>query len=140
MARREKQPALDDAEYRRLAAFRRALRRFLHFSESAAKNTGLSAQHYQALLVLRAAGAEPVTVNDLAGDLFIRHNSAVGLVDRLVLQELVVRTPSASDGRKVGLELTPKGNRLLESLAGVHRDELKRIGPDLRALIREIEN
>lgn len=139
MARREKPPALDETEYRRLAAFRRALRGFLNFSEAAAKSTGLSAQQYQALLVLRAAASEAVTVNDLAGDLFIRHNSAVGLVDRLVMQELVVRKPSESDGRKVGLSLTPKGNRLLESLAGVHRDELKRIGPELRALIREVE-
>jgi DNA-binding MarR family transcriptional regulator len=130
---------LDTREYEQLAAFRYALRSFLRFSEAEAEKGGLSAQHYQALLTLRACPeGSRVTINDLAQQLMIRHNSAVGLVDRLTKQELVTREPSPQDGRKVYLRLTPKGDRVLERLAEVHREELQRIGPQLEELLRHI--
>jgi DNA-binding MarR family transcriptional regulator len=126
-------------EYQQLAAFRRALREFMRFSEVEAEKSGLTAQNYQALLILRACPeGERVSINDLARQLFIRHNSAVGLVDRLASQGLVAREPSPEDGRKVYLRLTAKGERLLERLAEVHREELKRIGPQLEALLHSI--
>jgi DNA-binding MarR family transcriptional regulator len=130
---------LETPDYATLAAFRQALRRFLHFSESAAEAAGLTAQHYQAMLVLRArVESEHLAINDLARQLLIRHNSAVGLVDRLMAQGLVMRRRSPADRRRVHLRLTAKGNRLLERLAGVHRRELERIGPDLRELLRSV--
>ena len=79
-----------------------------------------------------------VTINDLAKQLLIRHNSAVGLVDRLANQGLVSREPSPDDGRKVMLRLTSKGDRVLEKLAEVHREELRRIGPQLESLLHQI--
>jgi hypothetical protein len=66
---------LEQREYALLAAFRFALRSFLHFSESAAEGSGLTAQHYQAMLVLRGCPEDRrVTINDLAQQLLIRHN------------------------------------------------------------------
>jgi DNA-binding MarR family transcriptional regulator len=128
-------------EYQQLAAFRRALREFLRFSEAAAEKSGLTAQNYQALLVLRACPeGKRVTINDLAQQLLVRHNSAVGLVDRLVSQGLVAREPAPADGRKVYLRLTAKGDRLLERLAEVHREELCRIAPQLEALLHSIRS
>jgi DNA-binding MarR family transcriptional regulator len=128
---------LDTREYEQLAAFRYALRSFLRFSEAEAEKGGLTAQHYQALLTLRACPeGNRLTINDLAQQLMIRHNSAVGLVDRLTKQALVTREPSPQDGRKVYLRLTAKGDRVLERLAEVHREELQRIGPQLEELLR----
>src|SRR5579885_2495486 len=93
---------LPTAQYARLAAFRSALRSFLHFSEAEAGRVGLSSQQYQALRAVRAsAEAGAPTINDLARQLFIKHNSAVGLVDRLVEQGLVRRRPVAED-RQIG--------------------------------------
>ncbi len=140
MPRKPSSPvALDDREYVLLAAFRHALRRFLHFSESAAEGSGLTAQHYQAMLVVRGCPAErSVTIGELAQQLFIRHHSAVGLVDRLHLRGLVAREASPLDRRKVCLRLTAKGERTLQRLAGVHREELRRIGPELRELLEQI--
>lgn len=130
---------LDTRDYALLAAFRFALRSFLHFSESAAKGSGLTAQHYQAMLVVRGCPAERrITINDLAQQLLIRHNSAVGLVDRLEKQGLIARESSPLDKRKVHLRLTAKGDRVLERLAGVHQEELTRIGPQLRQLVQQI--
>jgi DNA-binding MarR family transcriptional regulator len=137
--KRRRSAHLDAAEYQQLASFRYALRSFLRFSESAAEKVGLTAQHYQALLaVCAAADGHVTTINDLAQQLLIRHNSAVGLVDRLTAQGLVAREPSPQDGRKVYLRLTAKGDRVLEKLAEVHREELRRIGPQLEALLHEI--
>jgi len=128
---------LDAAEYQQLASFRYALRGFLRFSESAAEKVGLTAQHYQALLAV-CASTGGVTINDLAQHLMIRHNSAVGLVDRLGAQELLTREPAPEDRRKVYLRLSAKGDRVLRKLADVHREELRRIAPQLEELLRGI--
>ena len=136
--KRRRSAHLDAAEYQQLASFRYALRSFLRFSEAAAEKVGLTAQHYQALLAVCATADGHLTINDLAQQLLIRHNSAVGLVDRLTAQGLLAREPSPEDGRKVRLRLTSKGDRVLEKLAEVHREELRRIGPQLEALLHDI--
>jgi DNA-binding MarR family transcriptional regulator len=136
---RRPQTKLATRDYALLAAFRFALRSFLRFSESAAEGSGLTAQHYQAMLVVRGCPEDQrITINDLAQQLLIRHHSAVGLVDRLERQGLVARESSPLDRRKVHLRLTAKGDRVLERLAGVHREELKRIGPQLKQLVQQI--
>jgi DNA-binding MarR family transcriptional regulator len=130
---------LRTADYLRLASFRHALRRFLQFSESAAAGAGLTAPQHQALLAIRGVpDGTPVTINDLARRLLIKHNSTVGLVDRLVEQGLLGRRPMAEDGRKVRLELTRAGERVLQRLSSAHRAELKRIGPELYRLLGEL--
>lgn len=134
----ERRHHLSTGDYARLAAFRRVLRQFLRFSEEAAAQAGLTAQHYQALLILRACPErERITINDLATELFIKHNSAVGLVDRLATEGLVTREPSEKDRRKVELQLSTKGRQVLATLAGIHRRELERIGPTLQRLIAD---
>ena len=130
---------LATADYARLAAFRQGLREFLSFSEDAAERVGLLTQHYQAMLILRACPEGlTVAINDLARQLLIKHNSAVGLVDRLVKEGLVRRTVSATDRRKVELQLSARGRQVLAKLAATHRSELERIGPELKRLIAEV--
>jgi DNA-binding MarR family transcriptional regulator len=129
----ERRFKLTTQDYARLAAFRHALRRFLRFSEEAAAAVGLTTQHYQAMLVLRACPEERrLTIAELAAELLIKHNSAVELVDRLVQEGLVARQASLADRRKVELSLTPRGREVLAKLAGVHSRELKRVGPILK--------
>ena len=126
-------------EYARLAAFRLALRTFLHFSEQAAARVGLTGQQYQALLVLRACPpGQPLTISDLARQLFLKHNSTVALVDRLESDGLLVRVPSSVDRRKVELRITASGSRVLGKLAERHRNKLQRIGPGLETFFREL--
>ena len=129
-------PSVEAESYARLAAFRHSLRGFLHFSESAAGKEGVTMQHYHALVALRNA-AVPMTINDLARELVIKHNSAVGLVDRLAEQGLLVRRHSRDDARKVLPQLTRKGLRVLDRLARIHLDELARVGSHLAALLRQ---
>lgn len=130
LRRAERRFNLTTQDYARLAAFRHELRGFLRFSEAAAAVAGLTAQHYQAMLVLRACPeGECVTIADLARQLLIKHNSAVELVDRLMEEGLVAREVSRADRRKVELHLTPGGRLMLAKLAAMHHRELRRIGP-----------
>lgn len=137
----KKRVKLTTREYARLAAFRHALRRFLRFSEEAAAAVGLTGQHYQAMLVVRGWPEEGrATINDLAQQLLIRHNSAVELVDRLVREDLLSREPSPRDRRKVELHLTTRGEGVLAKLAAMHRKELRRIGPALERFFHEMSH
>src|SRR5690349_17290660 len=96
LRRAEKRYRLATRDYARLAAFRRALRKFLSFSEQAAGRVGLTSQHYHAMLVVRGCPDDQlVTINDLAKQLLIKHNSAVELVDRLVGGDMLSRAHSA---------------------------------------------
>jgi len=139
LKRAEKRFRLTTRDYARLAAFRRALRGYLQFSEAAAAEAGLTSQHYQAMLVLRGCpeGAR-ITIAELAQQLLIKHNSAVGLVDRLGQEGLVARGQSRADRRKVELRLTARGRRLLAKLAATHSRELRRIGPGLQRFLRTL--
>jgi DNA-binding MarR family transcriptional regulator len=124
------------SQYETLAAFRYALRRFIRFSEEAAEAAGVTAQQYQALLVIKGFPArDRVTVGKLAERLQLRHHSAVGLVDRLVAEKLVTREPSVEDRRQVIVQHTRRGEEVLEKLASVHREQLKRIGPAISQLL-----
>jgi DNA-binding MarR family transcriptional regulator len=135
----ERRFRLKTEDYARLAAFRQELRQFLRFSEEAAENVGLTSQHYQAMLVLRAGDESvPVTINALAQQLLIKHNSAVGLVDRLVREGLATREPSREDRRKVELRLSGRGRAVLAKLAAVHRAELQRIGKGLKRAVAQV--
>ena len=139
LKRAERRFNLTTSDYARLAEFRRALRGFLRFSEDAASAVGLTSQHYQAMLVLRGCPDDRrVTINDLAQQLLIKHNSAVELVDRLVEEGLIVREASSTDRRKVELRLTPLGREVLSKLASVHRVELQRVGPLLGHFFDEL--
>lgn len=130
---------LGKSDYERLAAFRYTLRRFLSFSEAAARDIGLASQQYQALLAVKGCPArDAITVNELARQLLIKHNSAVGLVNRLEGEGLVRRQAAVGDRRKVDIVLTPKGTRAFERLAATHHAELARIGPELRDFLEYV--
>jgi DNA-binding MarR family transcriptional regulator len=139
LKRAERRFKLATRDYAQLAAFRYALRGFLRFSESAAAEAGLTSQHYQAMLILRGCPEDRrITINDLAQQLFIKHNSAVGLVDRLVREKLIARASSSADRRKVELRLTVRGRQVLAKLAAMHRGELQRVGPVLKRFFAEL--
>jgi DNA-binding MarR family transcriptional regulator len=139
LKRAERRFRLATRDYAQLATFRLALRKFLRFSEAAAAELGLTSQHYQAMLVVRGWPEDlRITINDLAQQLLIKHNSAVELVDRLVDENLVLREGSPVDRRKVQLRLTSRGRKLLAKLAAMHRRELQRIGPVLKRFFGEM--
>jgi DNA-binding MarR family transcriptional regulator len=120
-----------------MADFRYAIRRYLNFSEQAARASGLEPQQYQALLALK--GMPPLqkaTIGALAERLQVRHHSAVELFNRLEANHWVRRYRSRSDRREVLLRLAQRGERRLQQLAFTHRAELHSAG---RTLIRALD-
>jgi DNA-binding MarR family transcriptional regulator len=126
-------------QYVRLAEFRYQLRRFLHFGQEAAERAAIHPQQHQLLLVLagQPKNAE-VTVTTAAKRMFLRHNSAVELVDRCVDQGLVTRHQDAVDRRRSLLQLTARGEELLQALAPYHLQELEDFGPKLIEVLSRI--
>lgn len=123
---------LSKQEYELLSAFRYSVRQFLKFSESAAEAEGLTPNQHQALLAIKGfPGRHSVTNGELAEQLQIKHHSAVGLINRLEVQNLVYREQSNNDRREVYVSLTKRGEKLLEKLTAVHREELKSLAPRL---------
>ena len=122
-------------EYEKLASFRFNLRQFLRFSEVAARSVGLTSQQHQALLAIMGfPDGKAITIGQLAKQLQVAHHTAVELVDRLALQNLVLREASMLDRRHVFLKLTAGGVEILETLTWAHREELRRLGTRLNSL------
>jgi len=130
---------LNPEQYRELAEFRRQIRRFLHFSETTAKEYGIEPQQHQLLLAVHGLpeGVKP-TIREIASRLFIQHHSAVELVNRLEQTGTIARHPGAEDKREVWIRLTPAGRATLRKLALAHRTELERTGPELADALKTI--
>jgi DNA-binding MarR family transcriptional regulator len=120
-----------------LAEFRYRIRRFLGFSEQAARRAGLEPAQHQLLLAVKAHAGAP-TVGDLAERLQHRHHSVVGLIDRLAECGLVRRNRAEGDRRQVRVRLTPKGEAVLRKLSLEHRAELGSAGRELAAALQAI--
>jgi DNA-binding MarR family transcriptional regulator len=127
-------------QYRALADFRYELRRFLRYSEQLTRRHGVTPLQYQLLLQVKGyPGREHATIGELAERLQAKHHGAVALVARCEEAGYVAKRASKEDRRAVLVELTAKGERLLEQLARLHRNELMAIRerllfPDLRSL------
>jgi len=115
-----KTSSIDPSVYEGLAAFRLALRRFLAFSETATAAAGVTAQQYQALLVVKTHTAGPIMIREFADQMLLQPHGAVQMIDRLVAGGLAERSHSSIDGRSVLVSLTTKGTATLERLAGQH--------------------
>ena len=121
--------------YRALAEFRYQIRRFLRFSEQAARAAGLEPQHHQLLLAVKGLPRHGhATVGELAERLQVQHHSAVELIDRLVERKLVRRRRATVDRRRVFVELTPRGETVLRELSPHHLAELAAVRPAVRRL------
>jgi len=123
-------------DYRALAAFRYEIRRFLRFSENAARAAGLEPQQHQLLLALKGLPADKrSTISVLAERLQIQHHSAVELIDRLAKRGMVRRYRSRTDKRQVYVRLTQNGEEVLRQLSMHHLQELKSAGPVLARVL-----
>jgi DNA-binding MarR family transcriptional regulator len=129
-------PPEDRRRLQNLAEFRYELRRFLQFSESCAAEAGLHPQQHQLLLHLAGAPDEvETTVSYAAERLGLRHHTVVELSKRCEEAGLIHRNQDSNDRRRIQLQVTAKGHRILRVLSEDHERELYELGPRLtRAL------
>ncbi len=130
---------INDNDYQALAEFRYRIRRFLRFSERAAREAGIEPQQHQLMLAVKGMpdGAQ-ATISEMAERLQIQHHSTVELVDRLATRGFVSRKRGSEDRRQVIVQLTAKGEKLLRDLSMHHRDELREEGTELVASLRRL--
>ena len=132
-------PKISLSDTRALAAFRYEIRKFLAFSEQAARRAGIEPQQHQVLLAVQGlpAGRRP-TIRAVAERLCVQHHTTVALVDRLEAAGLVARERSPDDRREILLRVTEEGSARLAELSELHRDQLLAVGPEMVAALGAI--
>ncbi len=121
--------------FQELAFFRHRLRKFLRFSERAARACGITPQQHQLMLgVAGFTGAGTATISEIADFLQEKHNSVVGLIDRAVQSGLVERAEDPADRRVVIVSLTARGEEILSELSLQHRAEVRRLRQEFLAV------
>lgn len=127
------------ADYQRLAEVRYQIRRFVRFSEEAARTAGIEPQQHQLLLAVKGLpDGRTASIGDIADRLQIQHHSAVELTGRLAERGLIRRTRAESDRRLVEIELTERGDAILRELSRHHLAELQTTGPALMEALQAL--
>lgn len=122
------EPPFAKQDFETLSNFRYQLRRFQRWSEQLTRSNGVTNLQYLLMLHVKGfAGREWATISELAERLQAKHHGVVALVTRCEKLGYVERRPGRSDGRAVEIHLTRKGERMVERLARLHREELMRI-------------
>lgn len=122
------------AEYRSLAELRYRIRRFLRFSEGAARAAGLEPQHHQLLLAVKGLPLGiTATIGELAERLQLAQNTTQELVRRVERRGLVTTRQGSDDRRQVLVALTPAGEAALRDLSIAHLAELRSEAASLTA-------
>jgi DNA-binding MarR family transcriptional regulator len=121
-------PATEDVVH--VAAFRAALRSFLHDSERVARANGLTPQRHLLLLMIKGApdGSEQSTITELTDRMKLAQSTVTELVNRAEDAGLLEREQSNVDARVAHLRLTTEGERRLAKVfthLDVERDQLR---------------
>ena len=126
---------LSEQDYRRLAAFRHALRLFLRFSEQAARTEGITPNQHQLLLAVRGwPHSQAPTISEVARLLQLKVHSTGELARRAASAGLVAVESDPDDHRRQRITLK------LRSLSMQHRDELRRFRLHLADLLDMLDD
>jgi DNA-binding MarR family transcriptional regulator len=131
-----------EPNFKAMAELRYHIRRFLRFSENAARQAGIEPQQHQLLLAVRGLPEQlRPTIGVLAERMQLQHHSTVELIDRLVERSFLCRLRATDDRRQVLVKLTHDGEDFLEKLSLHHLQEWQSVGPTfvkvIQALIAE---
>jgi len=122
-----------------MAELRYQIRRYLRFSENAARQAGIEPQQHQLLLAIRGLpdNLKP-TIGVLAERMQLQHHSTVELIDRLVDRNLLCRLRATDDRRQVLVKLTREGEEFLKTLSLYHLQELQSAGPKFVKILQDL--
>jgi DNA-binding MarR family transcriptional regulator len=128
-------------DFKAMAELRYQIRKFLRFSENAARQAGIEPQQHQLLLAIRGLPDEASpTIGVLAERMQLQHHSTVELIDRLVDRNFVCRLRSTDDRRQVLVKLTHDGEEFLQKLSLHHLEELQSTGPTFVKVLNSLIN
>lgn len=115
----EGDPRLD---LRILQSFRRIIRAIDLHSRKLAADHNITAPQLVALNVIASSG--PVYTSELAQRIHLSPSTVVGIVDRLEAKHLIRRQRSTADRRRVHVELTDAGRKLVGESPSPLQDRL----------------
>ncbi len=121
---------MNKSEFVALATFRARLRKFIHYSEQAARAAGITpAQHQLLLAIMGTPERDFATPTELSRAMQLRHHSVLGLISRSLKAGLVQRTKGeGADRRLVFVSLTKRGEEILNKISEDNRSELRKLG------------
>jgi DNA-binding MarR family transcriptional regulator len=129
----------DLPDFKAMAELRYQIRRFLRFSENAARHAGIEPQQHQLLLAVRGLPEHlKPTIGVLAERMQLQHHSTVELIDRLVDRGLLCRLRATDDRRQVLVKLTHEGEEFLKRLSLHHLQELQSAGPKFVKILEDL--
>lgn len=109
-------------DLRILGAMRRIIRSVDVHSKKLSQHHGTTVP--QLLCMLKIDEQGPMTLKELANEVFLNPSTLVGIVDRLVRQDVFVRERSVKDRRKVRISLTETGKLRLEQAPPLLQESL----------------
>ena len=116
---------LSKHDFEVLADFRYQIRKFVRFSEQVARKHGIKPLQYLLLLHIKGyPGRDWATVGELAERLQAQPHGVVALISRCEMQGFVERRRSDEDRRRIEIHLLRNGEKVLDQLARLHRNEL----------------
>ena len=119
---------LSKTQFTALSEFRFQLARFLRFSERASRAAGIMPTQYLLLLHVRGfQGRDFATVGELAQRLQASPHGTAALIARCERSGLVTKQRNKEDARRVEIQLTAHGKRMVEEIAKQHREELRQL-------------
>lgn len=107
----------------------------MRFSEEVTQRHGITLLQYLLLLQVKGyPGRDWATIAELAERLQAHHHGVVALTSRCEKAGWVVRRPGRDDKRCVEVHLKPKGEKLVQQLALLHKNQLSDLQRVLKAL------
>jgi DNA-binding MarR family transcriptional regulator len=94
-----------------MQSLRRIVKALENYSHSVEKRFDLTGPQLWALWEVGHSG--PLALKDLAARMHLEPSTVVGVVDRLVAKDLLVRNPDPGDRRRISLAPTAKGHGIL---------------------------
>jgi DNA-binding MarR family transcriptional regulator len=103
---------------------------------------GLTLGQFDILATLRRSGMKGgLTPTQLLESVVLSSGGMTARLDQLAKEELIARKGDASDRRKVVVELTSKGRKLIDAATATRFEEAKRSLPPLKASeLKELES
>jgi len=121
---------LSMAHYRGLAEFRYQIRRFVSFSERAARAAGLEPpQHQLMLAIFGLPPSKRPNISTLAERMSMEIDACQALAEGLLNRGMIRWVANPTDRREKLLGLTEHGQQLLRNLTSLHRNQVLAVGP-----------
>lgn len=115
------------------------MRNSMHRAYLHARETGLSMPQFNTLMALHKKGG--IAISDIAEEMGISTAAASQMVDRMVNEELILRTEDSHDRRVKQITLNEKGHQLvidnLHARRNWHQEIIENLSPDEMAQVHQ---